>query len=41
MDAIKEKFVNMYIDSLSDEEQEKEFGIAKSDFVAQSCSEFP
>ena len=24
MDAIKEKFVNMYIDSLSDEEQEKE-----------------
>ena len=35
MDAIKEKFVNMYIDSLSDEEQEKEFGIAKSDFVAQ------
>ena len=35
MDAIKEKFVNMYIDSLSDEEQEKEFGIAKNDFVAQ------
>ena len=35
MDAIKEKFVNMYIDSLSDEEQEKEFGIAKKDFVAQ------
>ena len=35
MDAIKEKFVNMYIDSLSDEEQEKEFGIAKNDLVAQ------
>lgn len=35
MDAIKEKFVNMYIDSLSDEEQKKEFGIAKKDFVAQ------
>ena len=25
----------MYIDSLSDEEQEKEFGIAKKDFIAQ------
>ena len=38
MDAIKEKFVNMYIDSLSDEEQEKEFGIAKNDFVAQELN---
>ena len=35
MDAIKEKFLNMYIDSLSNEEQEKEFGIAKKDFVAK------
>ena len=35
MDAIKEKFLNMYIDSLSDDEQEREFGIAKSDFVAK------
>ena len=35
MDTIREKFVNMYIDSLSDEEQEKEFGIAKKDFIAQ------
>ena len=35
MDAIKEKFLNMYIDSLSNEEQEKEFGIAKKDFMAK------
>jgi hypothetical protein len=35
MDRIKEKFVNLYIDSLTDEEQKKEFGIAKKDFVAQ------
>ena len=35
MDTIKEKFVNMYIDSLSDEEQEKEFGIAKKNYMAQ------
>ncbi len=34
MDSIKEKFVNLYIDSLTDEEQEKEFGISKKDFVA-------
>lgn len=34
MDGIKEKFVNLYIDSLTDEEQEKEFGIAKKEFVA-------
>ncbi len=34
MDAIKEKFVNLYVDSLNDEEQEREFGIAKNDFVA-------
>ena len=33
MDRIKEKFVNLYIDSLTDEEQEKEFGIAKKDLV--------
>lgn len=35
MDGIKEKFVNLYINSLTDEEQEKEFGIAKKDFVAK------
>lgn len=35
MDALKEKFLNMYIDSLSNEEQEKEFGIAKKDFMAK------
>lgn len=35
MDAIKEKFVNFYIDSLTDEEQEKEFGIAKKELVAK------
>ena len=34
MDGIKEKFVNLYIDSLTDEEQKKEFGIAKEEFVA-------
>lgn len=34
MDRIKEKFVNLYIDSLTDEEQKKEFGIAKEEFVA-------
>ena len=34
MDGIKEKFVNLYIDSLTDEEQRKEFGIAKDEFVA-------
>jgi len=34
MDRIKEKFVNLYIDSLTGEEQEKEFGVAKEDFVA-------
>lgn len=31
--AAEEKFVNFYIDSLTDEEQEKEFGISKKDFV--------
>ena len=35
MDRIKEKFLNLYIDSLTAEEQEKEFGIAKEDFVAK------
>lgn len=35
MDVIKEKFVKMYIESLSDEEQKTEFGIAKNDFIAQ------
>lgn len=34
MDAIKEKFLNLYIESLSDEEQMAEFGIAREDFVA-------
>lgn len=34
MDAIKEKFLNLYVESLSDEEQRTEFGIARQDFVA-------
>lgn len=34
MDAIKEKFLNLYIDSLSDDEQKAEFGITREDFVA-------
>ena len=34
MDRVKEKFVNLYIDSLTDEEQKKEFGMAKKDVVA-------
>ena len=33
MDAIKEKFLNLYVDSLSDEEQRAEFGITRQDFV--------
>ena len=33
MDAIKEKFLNLYVDSLSNEEQKNEFGIAREDFV--------
>ena len=35
MDAIKEKFLNLYVDSLSDEEQRAEFGISRQDFVAK------
>lgn len=33
MDAIKEKYLNLYVDSLSDEEQKSEFGIAREDFI--------
>lgn len=34
MDEIKDKFLDLYIESLSDEEQKAEFGIAREDFVA-------
>lgn len=33
MDTIKEKFLDLYIESLSAEEQREEFGIAREDFV--------
>ena len=33
MDAIKEKFVNMYIDSLSDEEQDSGIKVHQADAV--------
>ncbi len=33
MDEIKEKFLNIYVDSLNEEEQRAEFGITRKDFV--------